>query len=137
MPRHPPFALDNLTTENKMLASTVQFSTNDQPTTRSAQHQRHLVADMKDQAVPGIEKQPPSSARVHRPQPGWLFFQIPNRVLIASTSRTRTRSFALRRVLEDPGRCRLELTSVSAFEHPTIAFGRCGLLDRFPDLVAP
>jgi len=35
VPRHPPFALDNLTT--KMLASTVQFSTNDQPTT----HQQH------------------------------------------------------------------------------------------------
>src|SRR6185437_10499893 len=33
VPRHPPFALDNLTTENKMLASTVQFSTNDQPKT--------------------------------------------------------------------------------------------------------
>src|SRR3954468_22399604 len=33
VPRHPPFALDNLTT--KMLASTVQFSTNDQPTTHS------------------------------------------------------------------------------------------------------
>src|ERR1700754_4173146 len=31
VPRHPPFALDNLTT--KMLASTVQFSTNKQPTT--------------------------------------------------------------------------------------------------------
>ena len=29
VPRHPPSALDNLTT--KMLASTVQFSTNDQP----------------------------------------------------------------------------------------------------------
>src|ERR1044071_7262901 len=34
VPRHPPFALDNLTT--KMLASTVQFSTNDQPTTHTA-----------------------------------------------------------------------------------------------------
>src|SRR3954462_12004025 len=33
VPRHPPSALDNLTTENKMLASTVQFSTNNQPTT--------------------------------------------------------------------------------------------------------
>src|SRR6185436_17077287 len=39
MPRHPPFALNNLTTENKMLASTVQFSTNDQPTTINATHQ--------------------------------------------------------------------------------------------------
>src|SRR4029079_5107045 len=29
VPRHPPFALGNLTT--KMLASTVQFSNNDQP----------------------------------------------------------------------------------------------------------
>src|SRR6185437_9974684 len=36
MPRHPPFALNNLTTENKMLASTVQFSTNDQPKTKPA-----------------------------------------------------------------------------------------------------
>jgi hypothetical protein len=35
VPRHPPSALDNLTT--KMLASTVQFSTNNQPTT----HQPH------------------------------------------------------------------------------------------------
>src|SRR5215217_982974 len=33
VPRHPPFALDNLTT--KMLASTVQFSTNNQPTTHT------------------------------------------------------------------------------------------------------
>src|SRR3954469_23348242 len=39
VPRHPPFALDNLTTENKMLASTVQFSTNNQPTTLTAIHQ--------------------------------------------------------------------------------------------------
>src|SRR5215211_4489177 len=39
VPRHPPFALDNLTTENKMLASTVQFSTNNQPTTRTVLHQ--------------------------------------------------------------------------------------------------
>jgi hypothetical protein len=39
VPRHPPFALDNLTTKNKMLASTVQFSTNNQPTTRTVPHQ--------------------------------------------------------------------------------------------------
>src|ERR1041384_7875375 len=41
VPRHPPFALDNLTT--KMLASTVQFSTNDQPTT-TQQHQTNKIA---------------------------------------------------------------------------------------------
>src|SRR3954469_21244887 len=43
VPRHPPFALDNLTTENKMLASTVQFSTNDQPTTINAPHQHRTL----------------------------------------------------------------------------------------------
>src|SRR5689334_13554453 len=58
VPRHPPFALDNLTTENKMLASTVQFSTNDQPTTTSARHQHHNVTGMPCEAVPGIEDQP-------------------------------------------------------------------------------
>jgi hypothetical protein len=58
VPRHPPFALDNLTT--KMLASTVQFSTNDQPTTHNAPHQqpqpppnRRPRSGMRDQAMPG------------------------------------------------------------------------------------
>src|SRR3954447_7784470 len=61
VPRHPPFALDNLTTENKMLASTVQFSTNNQPTTHSPtpnpkEHNPHGPAHsngMQDQAMPG------------------------------------------------------------------------------------
>src|SRR4030095_5710713 len=39
VPRHPPFALDNLTT--KMLASTVQFSTNNQPTTHTPPPNQH------------------------------------------------------------------------------------------------
>src|SRR3954465_8522466 len=59
VPRHPPFALANLTTENKMLASTVQFSTNDQPTTLNAPHQPRPQPDgMRSQIVPGIEDQP-------------------------------------------------------------------------------
>src|SRR4051794_15855060 len=58
MPRHPPFALNNLTTKNKMLASTVQFSTNDQPTTLAVPHQTVAPSPassrgMKDQAMPG------------------------------------------------------------------------------------
>jgi hypothetical protein len=62
VPRHPPFALDNLTTENKMLASTVQFSTNNQPTTINANHQtlrntttiRRLISNgMEGQVMPG------------------------------------------------------------------------------------
>src|SRR5687767_15434122 len=58
VPRHPPFALDNLTTKNKMLASTVQFSTNNQPTTPTAPHQTLAPSPapssgMRDQAMPG------------------------------------------------------------------------------------
>src|SRR3954467_9783109 len=49
VPRHPPSALDNLTTENKMLASTVQFSTNNQPTTTTPpptpDHSQHHSAN--------------------------------------------------------------------------------------------
>ena len=45
VPRHPPFALSNLTT--KMLASTVQFSTNNHPhpptTTRQPPHRQPTV----------------------------------------------------------------------------------------------
>src|SRR3954471_10161893 len=39
VPRHSPFALGNLTT--KMLASTVQFSNNDQPSTPHRRHTPH------------------------------------------------------------------------------------------------
>src|SRR6185295_15028596 len=65
VPRHPPFALDNLNTQNKMLASTVQFSTNNQPTTPQSppepqgtqprtNSQPALSSGMKDQAMPGL-----------------------------------------------------------------------------------
>src|SRR5690349_23259493 len=54
VPRHPPFALDNLTTENKMLASTVQFSTNNQPTTTTSSTNTTTAAGMKDQVMPGM-----------------------------------------------------------------------------------
>jgi hypothetical protein len=58
VPRHPPFALDNLTT--KMLASTMQISTNNQPTTphpnTSTTHKPQLasVTGMPEQAMPGM-----------------------------------------------------------------------------------
>src|SRR4029434_9667627 len=60
VPRHPPFALDNLTT--KMLASTVQFSTNDQPTTHQATpNQKPQPLKAQDPAVcrPGHAWQTP------------------------------------------------------------------------------
>src|ERR671929_1768295 len=40
VPRHPPSALDNLTT--KMLASTIHISTNNQPTTTHEHQQKTL-----------------------------------------------------------------------------------------------
>jgi hypothetical protein len=55
VPRHPPFALDNLTT--KMLASTVQFSTNDQPTTPTA-HTRTPEHPSSEEPPAGICTRP-------------------------------------------------------------------------------
>src|ERR671921_654524 len=86
VPRHPPFALDNLTTENKMLASTVQFSTNDQPTTPrpppNPQHRRPSRPASQwygNQIVPGTERQPlpePSGSKAPA-SPARLFLQDP------------------------------------------------------------
>src|ERR1700742_604128 len=56
VPRHPPFALGNLTT--KMLASTVQFSNNDQHhpgtihTQQTAQHGLEIVKPEKTTPPP-------------------------------------------------------------------------------------
>src|SRR4051812_49197257 len=82
VPRHPPFALDNLTTENKMLASTVQFSTNNQPTTHSPTPNLGAVTgSLKWYARPGhawtVPKQQPD------PKAVTVVLSGPNRVLIA------------------------------------------------------
>src|SRR4051795_11516935 len=94
VPRHPPFALDNLTTENKMLASTVQFSTNDQPTTPTVPHQPRrtrqqpaLPDGMRDQVMPGAEKQPPRSpAGAYPSRQTRLFFQDPTGCYVLTPS---------------------------------------------------
>jgi hypothetical protein len=78
VPRHPPFALDNLTT--KMLASTVQFSTNDQPTTHSATPD---PTTRRRYAAPGHAWQ--SNPRSNNP---WLFLQDPTGCHPPSPSRT-------------------------------------------------
>ncbi len=77
VPRHPPSALDNLTT--KMLASTMQFSTNNPP----PPHTHHLPPHtptgthedgLMDTAVPGKKthqkKQPHPQQGTHPPQEG-------------------------------------------------------------------
>ena len=80
VPRHPPFALTNLTT--KMLASTVQFSNNTPPTTHTHHlpahpttgHTRSLVEDgtgQKQQPGPGNQDHSPGTRGPR------LFFQDP------------------------------------------------------------
>src|SRR3982751_1062169 len=87
VPRHPPSALDNLTTENKMLASTVQFSTNDQPTTPRP-HQTPGLPPPQGPAHPETvwepgrawlkqQPHPELPARGRRLAPAWLFLQDP------------------------------------------------------------
>jgi hypothetical protein len=94
VPRHPPFALDNLTT--KMLASTVQFSTNDQPTTPT--HTPHPNHDQPQstttgryvyKAVPGEKTTPHCSGATFATwnNPG-LFSQDSTGCSSSSTSRT-------------------------------------------------
>ena len=79
MPRHPPSALTNLTTHNKpqktkMLASTMQFSTHNQPTTHpetpAPRHRRHRHHPNRyaPQVMPGTETTttPHRGTRRHR-----------------------------------------------------------------------
>jgi hypothetical protein len=135
-----------------MLASTVQFSTNDQPTTPTKTHQHRVTATgMSFQVMPGIEKQPtriigPRGSQASRapniPRKGagiWLFFQIPNRVLFLSPSPAASfTGFPCPPIPKHRAgcthvkdRCRFELASVSAYEHPGSAFANRGLLTCF------
>src|SRR5256714_1925873 len=77
VPRHPPCALSNLTT--KMLASTVQFSTNaTQPThNTTAAHPKPRDAVLQPGQRPSSRpKNPTTSSSLSHHQP-WLFFQDP------------------------------------------------------------
>src|SRR4051812_9610959 len=85
VPRHPPFALDNLTTENKMLASTVQFSTNNQPTThsptpatRNTTPTRGRLSDTVCETRPCLDSSETTTRpEGHDPKATRLFFQDP------------------------------------------------------------
>jgi hypothetical protein len=104
VPRHPPFALDNLTT--KMLASTVQFSTNDQPTTRSTPHQQPPQGSgMRGQVMPGAGGTlVPLTALKDNQR---LFLQDPTGCFTLLPSRTRrNRSHHRSGCTRYPGRCR-------------------------------
>src|ERR1043166_6997089 len=75
VPRHPPSALDNLTTENKMLASTVQFSTNDQPKTPGEDTDTVTTAGLPSKSCLALKQQPHGIGRLSVVPSG------PNRVL--------------------------------------------------------
>src|SRR5882672_9327486 len=98
VPRHPPFALTNLTT--KMLASTVQFSNNTPPTTHTHHPQRPPPTG-PDTQFGGRWHRPettttPGKQETHSPGAG-LFFQDPTGCLHHHTTandsplHTRTR----------------------------------------------
>jgi hypothetical protein len=105
VPRHPPFALDNLTT--KMLASTVQFSTNDQPTTRSASHQQpHTGIRYARPGHAWRRRNPHAPLTAPKKQPT-VVLSGPNRVLSASTQpHQENRSHHRSSCTRHPGRCR-------------------------------
>ena len=89
VPRHPPFALDNLTT--KMLASTVQFSTNDQPTTHSPTPNPTHTSQTVCETRPCLATPPPkhtAASKSLKQQPPGLFLQDPTGCSTASPSRT-------------------------------------------------
>src|SRR6266498_4940234 len=136
VPRHSPCALSNLTT--KMLASTVQFSTNTQPTTpthgphpppqphqRGHDHEccpvtgdvRHVDLSERPTPTRGCSLRTQQGAHTtHQPHPPTPF-PPQGKKPHGCTRRT--------------DRCRPWLASVSAIEHPTETSVRRGLLDRF------
>ena len=146
VPRHPPFALDNLTT--KMLASTMQISTNNQPTTPQP-HTSHQEHNLKKVGSPARYVRPGHAWTVLKQQPlapqdHTVVLSGPNRVLIISRQPHRHQPFpptpspkGCSRVLGVPAVAARKLASVSAIEHPTTTCGQCGLLDDFRRLVAP
>jgi hypothetical protein len=157
VPRHPPSALDNLTTqqttENKMLASTVQFSTNNQPTTTTPTPNPGTTPEgaskrYMDQVMPGSAetttragRQPPHPTPSPALRPARLFFQDPTGCCLCRPPQPhqhhRSTPHQSAAVLGCAGRCRFRLASVSAYEHPTTTYGRCGLLSAVERKVAP
>ncbi len=80
VPRHPPSALSNLTT--KMLASTVQFSTNNHPTPPP-----HNFAFTKQRRRPVLRQVRATIQNNHTEQNPGLVLSGPNRVFTPESSR--------------------------------------------------
>jgi hypothetical protein len=116
VPRHPPFALDNLTT--KMLASTVQFSTNDQPTTPSdnTNTTAHAVTGMLSRSCLA-KKQPHKARGIRHQEPITVVPSGLNRVLIIVCQPHQTPVPPSRSTPERMGSC-------------TRFAGRCQLITR-------
>src|SRR5688500_2053620 len=113
MPRHPPYALKNLTTKAlKMLASTVQFSTNTKPTPLyQPQPDRHRQLVLQQMWISTETSHPLTR----------LVVSGPNRMPVRPANRIQPRSTptSLRAVLDGWTVVR-ETSPVSPpYEHPT------------------
>jgi hypothetical protein len=131
----------------KMLASTVQFSTNDQPTTINTPHQTptlHTADQAVCEARSCLEKKQPHPFRGtrHQEQTGCSLRtqQGAHHPSPAAPPRTRSTGTPHRRRPRTrcDSRCRLTNSPVSPpIEHPTTTSGQCGLLHGFHREVAP
>jgi hypothetical protein len=149
-----------------MLASTVQFSTNNQPTTLTPPTNtgNNVPAGMGDQVIPGVETTTgspsgPRPAGLHRSGPSrpasrapggpGCSFRYPTGCSLVRRPQphqptvpppTPSRELPSEEgmcVLSVPAVAGIQLASVSAFEHPDLTFAGRGLLDRFPGQGAP
>jgi hypothetical protein len=139
VPRHPPSALDNLTT--KILASTMHFSTNNQPTTptphqtrpgkqtqRSAHHARRYERPGRAwQPPPPPPPRGPRRRRSLKQQPQGLFPQDPTGCPTPTPRHTHQPVPTPQGVCTRTGRCRTPTPPVSPpIEHPRRPPGRPG-----------
>jgi hypothetical protein len=134
VPRHPPFALDNLT-YRKQDARVHCAILNQQPTHNpTAPHQTLAPSPapssgMRGQVMPGQLRKNNRSCSF-RTQQGAN--HLPSAAPTVTVPRHPEAAVLGPSAVADG-----KLASVSACEHPTTTSGRCGLLDDFRRLVAP
>ena len=136
-----------------MLASTVQFSTNNQPTTHSptpatqehnpTHHGQNRLSQhgMQDQAMPGRTETTTTPTRGTDTKAGTVVPSGPNRVPTAVNQPHQQpvphHPPQEAAVLRPPAVAGHRLASVSAYEHPTTQTGQRGPLNDFRRQVAP
>jgi len=126
VPRHPPFALDNLTT--KMLASTMQISTNNQPTTPHPTPAPQTMADVPSKPRLANPRNQTHTQRLVPSGPNRMLEPNPDQPHQPPTFHHNPPTGEPRLLTEDQPLPARPFTSVSANEHPTTTSGQRGLL---------